>query len=174
MRLIPAPQVVEDLRLGRGVQRGEWFVEQEHAGVSHQRSRQRDALAFSAGDFRWALLAQVIDAELLQHRRGPLLARWARQMRESIFSVLLDREVREQCEILQDVSHGALRHWKIAARVFVSNKARSPTAIRPASGVASPATQSSSVVLPDPDAPNRMVNPGAAVKSTSRENSRSV
>src|ERR1017187_6097873 len=57
-------------------------------------------------------------------------------------------------------------------RKFASNKTRSPTAIRPVSGVASPATQSSSVVFPDPDGPNNMVNPGSTLKSTSRENSR--
>src|SRR5260370_30069405 len=58
-------------------------------------------------------------------------------------------------------------------REFVSNKTRSPTVIRPVSGVATPATQSSRVVFPDPDAPNNMVKPGSAVNSTSRENSRS-
>src|SRR5260370_33480636 len=41
------------------------------------------------------------------------------------------------------------------------------------SGVVTPATQSSRVVFPDPDAPNNMVKPGSAVNSTSRENSRS-
>ncbi len=55
-----------------------------------------------------------------------------------------------------------------------SNKTRSPMTILPASGAARPATQSSSVVFPDPEGPNRMVNPGAALKSTSSENGRSV
>src|ERR1700676_5513066 len=45
-------------------------------------------------------------------------------------------------------------------------------AIRPASGLANPATQSSRVVLPAPDGPNRIVNPGAARNSASRINSR--
>jgi hypothetical protein len=30
------------------------------------------------------------------------------------------------------------------------------------------------VVLPDPEGPNNMVNPGAALNSTSRENTRSL
>jgi hypothetical protein len=46
--------------------------------------------------------------------------------------------------------------------------------IRPASGSSQPATQSSNVVFPAPEGPNRMVNPGAALKSTSSANSRSV
>ena len=49
-----------------------------------------------------------------------------------------------------------------------------PRQIAPTSGVVKPATQSSSVVFPDPDAPNRMVNPGTALNSTSSENSRSA
>src|ERR1700692_1760296 len=44
--------------------------------------------------------------------------------------------------------------------------------MRPDSGVVSPSAQSSSVVLPDPEGPNSTVNPGAALKSTSRENPR--
>ncbi len=115
VRLIPAPQIIEDLRLGRGIESGKRFVEQEHAGVGHQSPRQRHALAFSAGDFPWALLAQVVDAELLQHRGSSLLAGRAGQMCESIFGVLLDREMREQCEILQDISHAALRHRNVHA-----------------------------------------------------------
>ena len=44
---------------------------------------------------------------------------------------------------------------------------RPPTAIRPASGVASPAIESSKVVFPAPDAPNRMVTPLCRTKATS-------
>src|SRR5450631_6587 len=52
-----------------------------------------------------------------------------------------------------------------------SNKTRSLIAMRPESGLVNPATQSSRVVLPAPDGPNRIVNPGAAWNSTSRTNS---
>src|SRR5208337_2669351 len=41
-----------------------------------------------------------------------------------------------------------------------------PTTIRPSSGSVSPAMQSSSVVLPAPDAPNRIVKPASARKWT--------
>src|SRR5580704_9013362 len=60
------------------------------------------------------------------------------------------------------------------AREPASNKTRSPTTILPASGGVRPATQSSSVVLPDPEGPNSMVNPGAALKSTLSQNGRWV
>ena len=51
---------------------------------------------------------------------------------------------------------------------------RSPISIRPVSGVVNPAMQSSSVVLPDPEGPKRMVNPGGALKAASSENSPSL
>ena len=38
VRLIPPPQIVEDLRLGCRVQSGQRFVEQEDAWIGHQRS----------------------------------------------------------------------------------------------------------------------------------------
>ena len=46
--------------------------------------------------------------------------------------------------------------------------------MQPESGSINPAMQSSSVVLPAPDAPNTMVKPGAAWKSTSSAKSDAV
>src|SRR5258707_141550 len=51
-----------------------------------------------------------------------------------------------------------------------SKRTRSLRAMRPESGVVSPATQSSKVVLPAPEGPNKIVKPGAAGNSTSRLN----
>src|SRR5579862_7988236 len=48
-----------------------------------------------------------------------------------------------------------------------SKRARSPTEMRPESGVRRPAIESSSVVFPAPEAPNRMVKPGSAWNVTS-------
>src|SRR2546428_177535 len=48
-----------------------------------------------------------------------------------------------------------------------SNKTRLPKAILPESGVASPAIESSKVVFPAPEAPNRMVIPLLRTKATS-------
>jgi len=53
-------------------------------------------------------------------------------------------------------------------RDCASKNTRSPTAMVPAAGVVRPATQLSTVVLPAPEAPNRMVKPVGAEKSTSR------
>ena len=95
-------------------------------------------------------------------------------MRQSIFGILLDCQMGKQREILQNISHSALGDWNIDVGGRVKQDAFINTAIRPASGVVSPATQSSNVVFPDPEGPNSMVNPGWAVKSTSSENLRSA
>ena len=92
----------------RQVQSRERFVEQKHAGISHESSGQRDALTFSTGDFRWQLLAQVVDAELVQHGCDSLFPGGSRQMREPIFGILLSRQMWKQSEILQYVSDFSL------------------------------------------------------------------
>jgi hypothetical protein len=56
----------------------------------------------------------------------------------------------------------------------MSKKTRSPTAMRPSSGITIPAMQSSTVVFPAPEGPNKMVNPGSALNSTCNEKSRPV
>jgi len=47
---IPLPQVVDDLRLGRRVERGQRLVQKQHRGIDHQRSSQSHALALAAGN----------------------------------------------------------------------------------------------------------------------------
>ena len=122
MRLIPTPQIVDDLRLGGCVESRERFVEQKQQGsVTRDRARAtrcRSPPEISAGR-RWR---KVIDVQLLQHLGDALLAGGAREMRETILGVLLDREMRKQCEILQDISHAAFGDWKILARVRVKQK----------------------------------------------------
>ena len=59
----------------------------------------------------------------------------------------------------------------MSIRFSESKSTRPPMMMRPPSGVVSPARQLSSVVLPEPDAPKRIVIPGGAVKSHSSVNS---
>src|ERR1700691_264855 len=123
VRLIPAPQIVEDLRFGRGVESRKRFVEQEDARVGYQSSRQGHALALSARYFRGTLLPQVFDAKLLQHLCSSLPPHRARQKHEAVFGILLDRQMREEREILQDITHSALGHRSIETRRCVEQDA---------------------------------------------------
>ena len=58
-----------DAQLGAqlGVEVGQRLVEQEHAGVAHQRPADGDALALAAGELRRPAVEQLGD---LQHLRG--------------------------------------------------------------------------------------------------------
>ncbi len=57
--LVPLAQIIKDLRLGRSVERGQRFVQEQNGGIGHQGSRQRRALAFSARD-----LSRVVPREM--------------------------------------------------------------------------------------------------------------
>src|SRR5580700_1050457 len=69
------------------------------------------------------LAAQVVDAELAQHVCGSLAARWARQMKEAIFGILLDRKMGEECEILNDVAYTAAGHGNVDAGAGIEQDA---------------------------------------------------
>ncbi len=102
------PEILDDSRFGGNIERGEWLVEQEDARIGDQGTRQRCTLALATGHFCGAPLAKVIDAELVQHRCCPLAAGARREMIQAILRILLDREMREECEILKDIANASL------------------------------------------------------------------
>src|SRR5579863_2126250 len=104
MGLIPAAEVVDDLGFGRGIERGEGFVEQKKAGGGDQRPRKSNALPLSTGDLGGAALLQMIDMKILQRLGDVPATRGARQTGETVLGILLDCEMRKECEILEDVS----------------------------------------------------------------------
>ena len=65
----------------------------------------------------------MFDAEVLKHRCGSPLANSTRQMREAVFDILLDRQMRKQREILQDVSHPAFGHGNVRVGICVEQDA---------------------------------------------------
>ena len=110
---VPLPQIVDDLRLRRCVERGQRFVEKQHSRVGHQRSRQSRALTFSTGNRAGTALRQMSNVKCLKNRRRAIPALRPRQMRQAVFNVLLHRQMRKQRESLKDVSDTPLRHRKI-------------------------------------------------------------
>ena len=50
MASVPSSQVFDNLRLGGSIQRGHWFVEQEHTRIGHQSASQRYPLTFASRD----------------------------------------------------------------------------------------------------------------------------
>src|SRR5215207_3095920 len=82
------------------IEGGQWLVEEEDVGVPGQRSCKRYALALSAGELLRALVREVADPEGTE--QGPSLPPCA------VGDVLLDRQVREECVVLEDEADGAL------------------------------------------------------------------
>ena len=70
VRGVPGAQVVDDARRGRVIERRQRLVEQQHRRIGDERTRQRDALAFAAGDGRRPAGQQVRDAERVGDRRA--------------------------------------------------------------------------------------------------------
>ena len=73
--LIPLAQIVDDLRLGRGIERGQRFVEQQNGGIGDERSGQSGALAFSPGNLSRVAPREVRDSKCLKN--GGRLRRFA-------------------------------------------------------------------------------------------------
>lgn len=63
MLTVPGAQVVDDLRLRRGIEGGQRFVKKQQARIGYQRASQRNPLALSTGNFSGSAIAQVRNAE---------------------------------------------------------------------------------------------------------------
>src|SRR6267154_5826390 len=123
VRLIPTAKIVDDFCFGCDVQSSERLVKQEHSGVGNQGTRESHPLALSARDFRGPLPAEVFDTKLLQYGCCQRLAAGTRKMRETVFGILLNRQMRKQCEILQDVTHATSGHVNVDVSVGVEEHA---------------------------------------------------
>ena len=77
-----------------GVEGGERFVEQDHAGPARERAGERDALALATGERRRPSVREVRDAESFEVLVGALLA--------GVGDVLADGQVREERVFLED------------------------------------------------------------------------
>ena len=164
---IPVAQVIQNFRLAGGIEGGQWFVEQQHRGIGHQRSRKRDALTLAAGNLTRLAPKQVRDSKRFEHRhhslrdvprRAASRARIERSARPSYGETVRDSETR----IPTDAPAPACRCWNSNRRAL-----RAPRVIRPASGRTNPAMQFSRVVFPQPDGPSSIVKPADVSNSAS-------
>ena len=101
--LVPLAQIADERRLRRTVQRSQWLIEQQRARFGHQRARQGDALALASGDLRRSPVAQVIDAERLEHLAAARLSLRRAQRAQTVSDVLLGGQVRKERQILMYV-----------------------------------------------------------------------
>ena len=153
----PSEEVVElrpDIGLGVGVECGERLVEQQHVRVARERARERDPLAFSAGEIRWPGSFQMPDREPVEVLVGRVALR--------VFDVLADGQMREEGVVLEDETDTAPVRGERDS-LAPSNQGSPSDVIRPEAGLTSPAIALRTVVFPAPDGPTR-----AIVESTSR------
>ena len=88
MLLVPGAQVIDNLRLGGGIQRRQRFVQQKDCGIDHQGAGQCDSLPLSTGNLPGPARAQMGDAERFQNGGAALLALFAAASRERPYSTL--------------------------------------------------------------------------------------
>ena len=120
---VPGAQVVEDVSLGGRVERSERFVQQQDAGIGHERARQGDPLALASGNFLRATAAQPSDAKGVEDRGGAVLAILRVEAVEAIENVGFDAEMRKQRGVLKNVTDIAATHGQVDASLGVEEHA---------------------------------------------------
>ena len=91
----------------------ERLVEEEDVGVARERAGEADALAFAAGEVAGACVAEVADAEAVEHLVGEPVVEGAEA------DVLGDVEVREERVLLEEVADASLLGWEVVAAARV-------------------------------------------------------
>jgi hypothetical protein len=117
--MVPLTQVGDQRRSCRTVQRSQWLIEQQRAGLRHQSPCQGDALPFASRNLRRSPVAQVIDAEAIEHlaaARSPL--RCAQPV-ETVSHIFLGGQVREERQILLNIPDAPLPGGDVALLVRV-------------------------------------------------------
>src|SRR5208337_1281913 len=98
--LVPPPQIADQRRFRRTVERCQWLIEQQGAGFGYQRPRQSDALALASGDLRRPPVAQVSNAERLKDLAAARRLLDRAEHAKAIGNVLTGSQVRKQRQIL--------------------------------------------------------------------------
>ena len=116
MRGVPGAQVVDDVRRGRVIERGQRFIEQQHDRVGDEGPRERGPLPFASGDRRRRARQHVRDPERFGDRAGAGAPLVARQVRQPILDVCRDSHMRETARDAETRSRSAAgRHGTCSA-----------------------------------------------------------
>ncbi len=144
----------ENLVLGGPVEGGQGLVHEQQARLREQGAPHGHTLALTAGQMMGRPAQKVGEAEKAHHlveRNGRVL----QASRRAIEQVAPHREVGEEAGFLKHIAHRPLVGGAEGACVLPHPPA---TAQRPGRRFR-PATQRSTVVLPQPEGPNRAVTP---------------
>ena len=108
-QLVAQPlDVVQDLALAAGVERGERLVEQQHPRARQQRAPDRDALLLAARQRGRPALEQRCDVEQVDHLVERRVAIFGRGEESAVQEILPYREMRKEPAFLEDVADAPL------------------------------------------------------------------
>jgi hypothetical protein len=93
------------------IERREWLIEQEQLGLGSQAAGQGDSLQLAPRQLAGPLLPQMVQVELAEQGRQPVIAEVLGQPGDSTGDVLGDREMWEESGVLKHHSHPA-RLWR--------------------------------------------------------------
>ena len=105
MLLVPGAQIIDNLRLGGGIQRRQRFIQQKYCGIDHQGAGQCDSLSLPTRNLPGLAPAQMRDAERLQNGSAALLALLSDQPGETVLNVALGRQMGKQRQVLKHVTN---------------------------------------------------------------------
>ena len=107
MLVVPGAQVVQNLRFGHRIERGQRLIQQQHARIRDQRARQRRPLPLASRNLVRTPPSQLKDSKQMQDFSAARLAlRFAKSL-QAVLHVLRNRHVRKQRQRLQQISNGA-------------------------------------------------------------------
>jgi hypothetical protein len=89
------------------IERGEWLIEQEQLGLGSQAAGQGDSLQLPTRQLARPLLPQMVQVELAEQGRQPVIAEVLGHPGDSTGDVLGDREMWEESGVLKHHSHPA-------------------------------------------------------------------
>src|SRR5262249_38560912 len=158
-----------------GVKIRKRLVEQHHLGLIHNRARDRDTLALSAGELGSVAIGKVGKAHKLEHPHCSLPDDRNRRTPDAqpIGDIVEYGHVWPQRVTLENHSDVAVFGITINSRSTDATVSPSMR-ISPASGRSRPARQRSVVVLPQPDGPSRVTNSPCATKRLTSRTATSV
>ncbi len=110
---IPKFEVLDDVRLGAGIERGERFVEKKIAGQRSKRAGKGDTLALTAGNAGGTAIREVRNTKTREQIKGKGTAFGGTSLPDSIEDVGEGRHVREESQLLEEIPGTAVARGNI-------------------------------------------------------------
>ena len=108
IRRAPRAEILEDRLPQPAIESREGFIQQEHAGLRDERTRQGYALLFSAGKLAWLSLSKTFNVKRFEDSGNALISLRRLNVRQAVGHVFLGGQMRKQRQGLEYVGNFAL------------------------------------------------------------------